>query len=74
MKEDFFTCFISDREVNSAIRTGTLAKRQAKCHPKRMSKRLDKYKNKLKAKYDQSRHASLKALTRSFSGVVLTPE
>ena len=48
MKEDFFTCFISDREVNSAIRTGTLAKRQAKCHPKRMSKRLDKYKNKEK--------------------------
>ena len=25
-------------------------------------------------KYDRSRHASLKALTRSFSGVVLTPE
>ena len=26
------------------------------------------------AEYDRSRHASLKVLTRSFSGVVLTPE
>ena len=28
----------------------------------------------LNLKYDRSRHASLKALTRPFSGVVLTPE